>query len=719
MPHISLLLRRTGLGLLGGVLLASSALAAPPGSIPPGAAPPDDTSQGDNALAKRLSALLAMPYANGLAGAAQAPRIAWVERRAGVRNIMISDHGQAPRRVTHYTTDDGTDLWGLTLTPDGRNLAYVEGGDPEYPNDAPPNAGQATFAGKETVHLIGPSGRDRVMGEGHSPAFSPDGAFLAFSRGGTLMVGHTGGVPTAAFTTPGSITALRWAPDGRHVAVEIDRGSHGVIALWDVGAKSTVLTFIPPALSNDRQPVFSPDGKSVAFMRTQDPILGTDPAKGRFWSVHVYDLASGHEHTVWTAPAGKGSRFAAPEGSVPYWSTDGRLLFPWEGSGWMRICALPMTMAGPGGQDTPECLTPDGAEVSAYQVSQDGKNLLYTSNTGDLDQWRAWSRPVAGTGAAIALTPGSDEISTLVTAGNDIAVMATGVTQTAHPVVLQNGQAVTPVTPMLPSGVSFVTPQSVRFHSADGIDLHGQLFIPPDDTARRHPALLFVHGGPERQMLPAFNAMGYYSNAYLMNQTLASQGYVVLSVNYRSGSGYGEAFRNAPGIGRAGASEYRDVQAAAAYLQKRDDVDAHRIGIWGGSWGGYLTGLALARNSDIFAAGVDFHGVHDMTEPDHPGLSPQQNRDAHDMEWRSSPIADIQRWRAPVLLVHGDDDRNVEFEQSTLLARMLTAQGVPYEDHIFPGERHAFLRTQDWLQGYLWMDHFFDRTLQKMSSPPE
>lgn len=702
MTDISFLLRRTGLGLLGSALLASSALAAPGG----------DATPGDTSLQTRLSSLLAMPYANGLAGAAQAPRIAWVERRAGVRNIMVSDHGQAPRRLTHYTRDDGTDLWGLVLTPDGRSLAYVEGGDPEYPNDAPPNAGQATFAGKETVHLIGPSGHDTVMGEGHSPAFSPDGTFLAFSRGGTLMIARTGAMPAAAFTTPGAITGLRWSPDGRHIAVEVDRGSHGVIALWDAGAKASSLTFIPPALSNDRQPVFSPDGKSVAFFRTQDPILGTDPQKGRFWSIHVHDLASGAEHTVWTAPAGKGSRFAAPEGSVPYWAADGRLLFPWEGSGWMRICALPMT-----GQGAPDCLTPDGAEVSAYQLSQDGKTLLYTSNSGDLDQWRAWSRPVAGNGAAVALTPGNDEISTLVTAGADIAVMATSVTQTAHPVVLENGHALSPVTPALPEGIAFVTPQDVRFHSADGLDLHGQLFTPPDDTARRHPALVFVHGGPERQMLPAFNAMGYYSNAYLMNQTLASQGYVVLSVNYRSGSGYGEAFRNAPDTGRAGASEYRDVQAAAAYLQARDDVDTHRIGIWGGSWGGYLTGLALARNSDVFAAGVDFHGVHDMTEPDHPGLSPQQNRDAHEQEWRSSPIADIGHWRAPVLLVHGDDDRNVEFEQSTLLARMLTAQGVPYEDHVFPGERHAFLRTQDWLQGYMWMTRFFAQTLLAPGKP--
>lgn len=121
----------------------------------------------------------------------------------------------------------------------------------------------------------------------------------------------------------------------------------------------------------------------------------------------------------------------------------------------------------------------------------------------------------------------------------------------------------------------------MHFRSEDGFNIHGQLFLPPAGTHGPHPALVFVHGGPHRQMLPSFNAMGYYSNAYLMNQTLASRGYVVLSVNYRSGTGYGLAFRNAEGIGSTGSSEYRDVHAAALYLRTRSDVSPGHIGIWG------------------------------------------------------------------------------------------------------------------------------------------
>ena len=112
-------------------------------------------------------------------------------------------------------------------------------------------------------------------------------------------------------------------------------------------------------------------------------------------------------------------------------------------------------------------------------------------------------------------------------------------------------------------------------------------------------------------MLLGFHYMEYYHNAYAMNQYLASKGYTVLSVNYRLGIMYGRKFREPPKSVWRGASEYQDVVAGAKFLQTLDNVDPQRIGLWGGSYGGFLTAMGLARNSDIFKAGVDFHGVHD------------------------------------------------------------------------------------------------------------
>lgn len=124
-------------------------------------------------------------------------------------------------------------------------------------------------------------------------------------------------------------------------------------------------------------------------------------------------------------------------------------------------------------------------------------------------------------------------------------------------------------------------PQVVRLQASDGGAVPAQLFLPA--TKGPHPALVDVHGGPPRQMFPAFHFGGYYANDYAQNRRLAELGYVVVSINFRSGVGYGRAFREAPGRGWRGASEYADVLGAGRWLAGRGDVDASRIGTWGGS----------------------------------------------------------------------------------------------------------------------------------------
>jgi dipeptidyl aminopeptidase/acylaminoacyl peptidase len=204
-------------------------------------------------------------------------------------------------------------------------------------------------------------------------------------------------------------------------------------------------------------------------------------------------------------------------------------------------------------------------------------------------------------------------------------------------------------------------------------------------------------------MLLGWHYMDYYSNAYAVNQYLAAHGFVVLSVNYRLGIGYGRAFQEPDHAGPTGASEYQDVVAGAHFLQKVPGVDATRIGMWGGSYGGYLTALALARNSDIFKAGVDLHGVHDWTVLPDADISKPEIRyeqgdrsEAMKVAWFSSPDAAVGSWKSPVLLIQGDDDRNVTFHQTVDLARRLDARHVPYEELVIPNEIHGFLRHASW-----------------------
>src|SRR4029079_13533358 len=165
---------------------------------------------------------------------------------------------------------------------------------------------------------------------------------------------------------------------------------------------------------------------------------------------------------------------------------------------------------------------------------------------------------------------------------------------------------------------------------------------------------------------------------------------------------YGRSFRTAPETGARGNSEYRDVLAAGKYLAARPDVDRDRVGIWGLSYGGLLTAEALARNSDIFKAGVDLAGVHlegNALDPD-------------TVSFRASAISEINHWKSPVLLVHGDDDRNVNFSQTVGLVQLLRARNIPYELIVYPDDVHETLLHKRWLNTFGRMDEFLRKYLR-------
>ena len=247
-----------------------------------------------------------------------------------------------------------------------------------------------------------------------------------------------------------------------------------------------------------------------------------------------------------------------------------------------------------------------------------------------------------------------------------------------------------------------VQPQIVMTKAADGLEIHNQLFLPKDiKQGERRPAIVFVHGGPARQMLPGYHYMQFYHWAYGINQWLASQGYVVLSVNYRSGIAYGRSFRIASNTAASGNAEYQDVFAGGKYLQSRPDVDPNRVGIWGLSYGGLLTAEALARNSDLFKAGVDLAGVHFYGS----SLDPEA------VAFKSSAVGAIDGWKSPVLLVHGDDDRNVAFQQTTGLVQLLRARDIYHELIVFPDDTHESMLYSRWMSTLERMDAFFKRFL--------
>lgn len=647
-----------------------------------------------------LAEALALPLASGLTGAADAPRFAWVENAAGVRNVWVATPGQPARQVTAYTQDDGQPIYDLNLSRDGRTLAFVRGGDGEFPDDERPNPASDSEPPRQQIFLTTGDAPPIVIGEGRNPVFSPDGRQVAFAREeGQLWLWDAAAGARRIARIAGSVSRLGWSPDGRRLVFVDVRSGRSFIALFDIGG--TRVRYIDPGIDQSAEPAFSPDGKQLAFVRYVDPPAGAGPDTGPYWSLRIADVATGASRLLWAARAGPGARFAGTRSRNLFWTASGQIIFPSEAIGWLHPQAIPADGSRP-----PRELTPGAFEVETFVPTRDGRSLIYAANAGDLDRRHLWRVPVSG-GAAVQLT-GGDGIESYPTLGGDaLAAIATDATHPAHPVLVAG--ALAPLGKR-PEAIGFRKPEAVIFRAADGVTVHAQLIR--GNGPGPHPALVYIHGGPRRQMLLGYHPSGYYSHGYATNQIMAARGYHVLSINYRSGTGYGLAFRDAAETGREGASEYRDIVAGGRWLAAQADVDAARIGVWGGSWGGYLTALALARDSDLFKVGVDFHGVHTLLRAVPDTLSPEAQLAARRLQWSSSPMGSIDRWRSPVLLIHGDDDRNVPFSQSLLLARELAARRIPYRDIAFPNERHSFVRHEPWLTSLRATVDFIDATLK-------
>lgn len=671
---------------------------------------------------------LSAPFCSILRAAPSKGGLAWVANIGGRRNIWVAEPGAggagyASRQITQYAEDDGQELSGLAWTPDSASIVFVRGDSVQGPTHPVPNPDWFPMGAKQQIWMVSAAGGEPVLlAEGNAPAVSPDGKTVAYLLKGqvwTVGLGEAGAKPEQLLQTRGTARGLRWSPDGARLAFASDRGDHSFIAVYSFAAKA--VTYLDPSTDRDQSPLWSPDSKRIAFLRVpsdKDFLMFVPHRTALPWSIRVAEADSGEGRQVWKAADGAGSAFRETASlDQLHWVAGDRIVFPWERDGWLHFYSV----AVDGG--AARLLTPGNFEVEDVSLSADRKTLVFDSNQDDIDRRHVWKIAFASDGSAGAvqeLTRGEGIETQPVVASDDatVAVLRSDAHVPIRAAVVRDGRLEDLAPQAIPAGfpgARFVTPQQVIFSAADGLAIHGQLFLPPNlRPGERRPAVVFFHGGSERQMLLGWHYMEYYSNAYGMNQYLASKGFVVLSVNYRSGIGYGLDFREALNYGASGASEFNDVMGAGLYLRNRPDVDPKRIACWGGSYGGYLTALALARASDLFAAGVDMHGVHDwnLEMPTFvPGYDPQARAAVAKLAFESSPIASIKTWRSPVLLIQGDDDRNVPFAESVQLAEALRKQGVQYEELIFPDEIHEFLLRRDWVRAYTASAEFLERKL--------
>ena len=702
--------------------------------------------------------------------AKKADRVAWMTYDRGLRNVYTAAAPDfRPVRLTRFLEDNGTDLTDVNLSDDGSIAVFVRGSAPNRdgwvanPSHDPDGSERAIWA----VRTSG--GAAWRVAQGGGPELSPDGRFVLYVKDGQIYRGRVNPAAAPDSTDRGQKSFIkawgrqsnpRWSPDGSKIAFMSDRGNHSFIAIYD--AKTHSVSYLAPGVDFDGAPVWSPDSKRVAFIRRPGLAFGQQnqagqggignppgpagsgaaprsvcppgagnpfgpggaaararadsvPASrlipglcratfegGHTIKVMVADVSTGTARELWRNGAND-STFAAVNRLL--WAGD-HVVFPVSpiNEEWDRYYSL--DTRSPSAQAV-RLTTTDGLieDATSAAISADGKTLYYCTNANDIERRHIWAVPVAGgTPKQISTGDGIETSPTPLSSGRQLALLYFDVSTPASVgLVPVDGGKARVIYPTLAKDfpkANHVKPEIVVVKAPDGVASHNQLFLPKDlKPGERRPAIVFVHGGPARQMLPGYHYMQFYHWSYAINQWLADQGYVVFSVNYRSGIGYGRSFRQAANTNARGNSEYQDVLAAGKYLQTRGDVDPARIGIWGLSYGGLLTAQALARNSDLFVAGADLAGVHLY------GAS----LDTASTSYKSSAISAIDTWKSPVFLVHGDDDRNVDFAQTVGLVQLLRARGIYYELEVVPDDLHESMLHRNWIGTFDRMGAFLKR----------
>jgi dipeptidyl aminopeptidase/acylaminoacyl peptidase len=671
-----------------------------------------------------IDQVMQAPFPSSLVAAPRGKAVAWVFDVRGSRNVWIADaaHGMKARELTAFAGDDGFNIGELAWSPDSQLIAFTRGQTLEDERAANVTSSPLGPTPRE-VWVVSIAGGDaHRMGVGHSPAFSADGSRLVFiDKDHIWTVAPTGSSePQPLVVDGGQIAYLTFSPDGGRLAFVSARSRHALIGVYEFATRRIV--WMAPSLDQDTSPVFSPTGSQLAFIRVpaQSGPEFVSRRSGEPWSIRVADVASGEAKGVWTAESGAGSVFHPTLSDANLlWSRRATLIFPWERTGWLQLYEVPAT----GGGARP--LTSGSFEIANLAIGPDRAHIIYSSNQGDEDRLHVW-RIDENHKSPVRLGGNDDAIEDAPQMASDGTLFALrgGATQPLQPALLSEGhwQTLAPETlpPSFPRN-QLVAPESVTFQAKDGQIAHGQLFAPRDNGAsNRHPAVLFFHGGPRRQMLLGFHPMDAYSWMYALNQYFVAEGYIVLSVNYRGGIGYGLDYREAKDFGPDGASELNDLLGAVTYLQGRKDVDRERLGIWGGSYGGLMTALGLARASEALAAGVDYAGLYNWATFFSSVGIPLPDAAVTQRAVQSSPIATIDQWRSPVLVVQADDDRDVPSRQSSELIEALRSHRIEHDELILPNEIHDLARYASWLQFFRAADLYFDEHLAKRATakPP-
>jgi dipeptidyl aminopeptidase/acylaminoacyl peptidase len=454
------------------------------------------------------------------------------------------------------------------------------------------------------------------------------------------------------------------------------------------------------------QPIWSEDGtKAVLMARAADNkdrwILALDPATGK-----TRVIVTEHDD-AW---------IDGPGAFTLGWMKDNQnIYFQSERTGYAHL----YTVSYEGGE--PKQLTSGKWEVTSVQLSDDKSRFFLTTSEVHPGERHLYTMAVdGGTRTRVTSMPGSNQ-ATVSPDEKLLALIYSSSNKPPEIYIQENrpGAAATKVTSSpAPEfwNYGWIDPPIVTFKARDGAEVYAR-FYKPKNAKRGGPAVIFVHGAGYAQNVHRY--WSSYYREYMFHHFLMENGFTVMDVDYRASSGYGRDWRTAI-YRHMGGKDLDDQVDAARWLVSEQGIDAKRIGIYGGSYGGFITLMALFTQPDVFAAGAALRPVTDWAHYNHGYTSNILNVPQKDVEAykQSSPIYFAQGLKGALLICHGMVDVNVHFQDTVrLVQRLIELRKDNWELAVFPVEDHGFVEPTSWADEYKRIFRLFQENLQIESKP--
>ncbi len=458
-------------------------------------------------------------------------------------------------------------------------------------------------------------------------------------------------------------------------------------------------------------PVVSDDGKFVvAAARSADNkdrwLVTLDPDTGKTKIIDVL-----HDD-AWIREAGAG--FGGT--TVEFLPDNKRIWFLSERDGWMHLYTLDLSA----GDAKPKQLTSGKWEITSAEASRDGRTFSITSTEAHPGERHLYTLGVDGGNRTKVTTMVGSNQAEISPDQSTLGLVYSYSNKPPEVFVMANqpGASAKQVTTTPTAewrSFNWIDPQVITFKARDGVDVYARLFTPEMIAAKRdpaHPGVVFVHGAGYAQNAHKYWAS--YFREYMFHNLLASRGYVVLDVDYRASSGYGRDWRTAI-YRHMGGKDLEDVVDGAKYLVAREQVNPKHLGVYGGSYGGFITLMAMFTTPDVFAAGAALRPVTDWAHYNHGYTSnilnvPQQDREAYR---QSSPIYFAEGLKGALLICHGMVDTNVFFQDSVrLVQRLIELRKENWSIAPYPVENHGFSEETSWADEYKRILKLFEDNLR-------